>query len=534
VQKNSFIVTYGCTFTPGKLLAKLAADTVKPNACCVVRDWREFLHSRSLRDIPGIGRKLETKLQPHGLCTVNDIWDLEQDAVSVVGGIIGTGNADKIVRFCYGKDDRPVTPAIRKSIGAECNYGVRFNGPYGVDYMMQGLAKEVHSRMVGAAVRGSKIVLKVMKSKDPSKVPGKFLGHGLCDSFSRSAEMSLTRDKDVIFLAAMKLYEKLAVNDSSVRGIGIVITSLKSDDEVSASNLSPSKLSEWLQKDKSTTVCDGHESRELHETLKQDLFSLPENDLCGTSDCATMPSFSQLDQDVLRNLPENILMEVRATYGHKSSSQTSSNTSLINSSKSRSPGKSYQNDKPIPIAGQASVRRMLKLACVKSGDEQLGSNDLSLSQLDRLPLELQLQLANEDDVKIMKKSKHKINRTIKSDQNDTNHVEILAVGGLQVEERSSGSPEKQCTNFHQDNVLPLQEFISSNPNPDSRAIDKVRDFLSLCVHERKLDDAVIFLRTIKNMSNGWDDNIYSWLRKSTMDEINSRTGDVLDIKWLGL
>ncbi|KAL3768046.1 hypothetical protein ACHAW5_001433 [Stephanodiscus triporus] len=515
---------------PNKLLAKLAADTVKPNACCVVRDWREFLHSRSLRDIPGIGRKLETKLQSHGLCTVDDIWDLEQDAVSVVGGIIGTGNADKIVRFCYGKDDRPVTPAIRKSIGAECNYGVRFNGPYGVDYMMQGLAKEVHSRMVVAAVRGSKIVLKVMKSKDPSKVPGKFLGHGHCDSFSRSAEMSLTRDKEVIFLAAMKLYEKLVVNDSSVRGIGILITSLKSDDEVSALNSSPSKLSEWLQKDKSTTVCDGHESRELHETLKQDLFSLPENDQCGTSGFATMPSFSQLDQDVLSNLPENILMEVRATYGHKSSSQTSSNTSLLNPSKSRSPGKSFQNDKPIPIVGQASVRRMLKLACVKSGDEQLGSNDLSLSQLDRLPLELQLQLANQDEVKIMKKSKHKINRIIKSDQNDTNDVEFLAVGGLQVK----GSPENQCTNFHQDNVLPLQDFISSNPDPDSGAIDKVRDFLSLCVHERKLDDAVIFLRTIKNMSNGWADNIYSWLRKSTMDEINSRTGDVLDIKWLGL
>ena len=470
------------------------------------------------------------------MCTVNDIWDLgdsnataEQDAASVVGEIIGTGNAEKIVRFCYGKDDRAVTPAIRKSIGAECNWGVRFNGPFGVDYMMQGLAKEVQNRMVKAAVRGSKLVLKVMKSKDPSKIPGKFLGHGLCDSLSRSSEMTLTRDKDVIFLAAMKLYEKLGVNDSSIRGIGIVINSLISDDEVSTVNSSPSKLSEWLQKDRSATIFDSHESSPM-----RDIFSSSGSDLCGASDCATMPSFSQLDQDVLRSLPENILMEIRATYGHQSSNP-SSNTSQLKLSKSRSPKKNYQNDKRIPIAGQASVRRMLKLACVKAGDEQLDSNDLSLTQLDCLPLELQLQVANGDDVKIMRKSKNKPNGTIKFDHNDLTDVEILSARSSHVEdERGSTSPEKQFKFFYLENVLPLRDFISSNPNPDSRAIDTVRDFLSVGVHETRLDDVVTFLRTIKNMDNGWDNKIYSQLRKSTMDQINSTTGDELDVKWLGL
>jgi DNA repair protein REV1 len=467
------------------------------------------------------------------LCTINDVWDLEHDAVDVVSEIIGTSHADKIVKFCYGQDDRPVTPAVRKSIGVECNYGVRFNGPYGVDYMMQGLSKEVQNRMARAAVRGSKLVLKIMKSKDPTKIPGKFLGHGQCDSLSRSAEVTLTRDKDVIYSTAMKLYEKLSVNDSSIRGLGIVMNSLKSDVEVENLDSSPSKLSEWLQKDTTGTKNGSHKSCEMHEIIKQDLFSLPEYDLCGASDSTAMPSFSQLDQDVLRSLPENILMEVRATYGHKSSSQISSNSPLLKSSNS---GKSHRNDKPITIAGQPSVRRMLKLACIKSGDEQLVGRDLSLSQLEYLPLELQLQVANDDDVKIVKKSKHKSNRPMKPDQNDhLTDVDVLSVHNSPAkEDRSGPCAMNNFTNFYAENILPLKDFISSNPDPDSSAIDAVGDFLSLCVCERRLDDVVVFLRTIKNMNYGWDSNIYSLLRKSTIDQINSMTGNVLDVEWLGL
>ena len=53
--------------------------------------------------------------------------------------------------------------------------------------------------------------------------------------------------------------------------------------------------------------------------------------------------------------------------------------------------------KPIPIVGTTiSVWRMLKLACIKLGDDELGNNYFTLSQLDRLPMECQLQLANGD------------------------------------------------------------------------------------------------------------------------------------------
>ena len=484
---------------PNKFLAKLAADRVKPNAYCVVRDWRNFLDNLSLRDIPGIGRKLETKLQPYGLCTVNDIWELNQDAVSVVGQIIGVRNATKIVQFCHGKDDRIVTPAIRKSIGAECNYGVRFDGPYGIDHMMNGLAKEIHSRMTKAAVRGTKLVLKLMKSKDTSKLPGKFLGHGSCDSLSRSIDITLTREQDVIFSAAMKLYEKIGVDDSSIRGVGIVINSLKSDDEASTS--SPSKLFEWLQKDNSVEINDS------------------------PSYCETMPSFSQLDQDVLSSLPEDVLAEVRSTYGK------TRNSSLPNLSKSWPP----QKDKPISIVGQPSVRRMLKLASIKSGVEELGNNDFTLSQLDRLPMERQLQLANGDAIEIVKGSKYRISKITITDHNDASDDEKSTFRTLQDDEQGRDShKELPIINFHHANIKPLREFILANPKPDSEVVDTVQDFFSVCINERRIDDVVILLRSIKNMNDGWNSTIYSRLRDSILDLITFTTGDVLDVQWLGL
>ena len=221
----------------------------------MVTDWRGFLDNASLRNIPGVGSKLQKKLEAHSFSLVNDVWELggESEAETVLGELIGRGHAAKIVQYCHGKDDRPVTPAIRKSIGAECNYGVRFDGPYGVDYMMQGLAAEVQKRMTNAGVRGSKLVLKVMKSKDATKVPGKFLGHGRCDSFSRSIDISLTRDKDIISAAAMKLFHRLGIDKDAVRGMGIVISSLK-EDGVETSVSSPTKLSAWLKKDSSPSA----------------------------------------------------------------------------------------------------------------------------------------------------------------------------------------------------------------------------------------------------------------------------------------
>ncbi|KAL7553046.1 hypothetical protein ACHAWF_016292 [Thalassiosira exigua] len=532
---------------PNKLLAKLAADRVKPNASFVVKAWREFLANLSLRDIPGIGRKLQKKLQIHGLVTVNDVWDLEDNAVNAIGEIIGKGNAHKIVQYCNGKDDRAVTPVMRKSIGAECNYGVRFDGPYSVEYMIQGLAKEVEARMTSAGVRGSKLTVKVMKSKDPSKVPGKFLGHGLCENFSKSADTLLTRDRDIIASAALKSYHGLAhtalIDDKSVRGMGIVMTCLKHDDEVDSLSSSPSKLSAWLKQDCPTPKLSDRNLSPSEENENADqakaTFSIEDHhDVEPTaanhsdSSC-TMPTFSQLDQDVLTSLPEDILNEVKSHYGKSPRQEIDDrNQSSPNPSKRKSLPKYNKDVNPIPIAGQTSVRRMLKLACIKSGDDKLDESGFSLSQLECLPLEVQLQIANGDCIEIAKRQNHKPKKTnesysITADQNCPK-TETQAAQITELERGDSGS------NFYRDNVAPIQSFIRSSPNPGLEEVERMENFLSVCVSEGRAADAVTFLRTMKNMNGGWDHTIYEQLRDSIIGRVSSTTDSMLDIKWLGL
>ena len=511
-----------------QLMAKLAADRIKPNACCLVKEWKEFLDTVELRDLPGIGRKMQKKLQPRGLCTVNDVWELGDDAEHELAEIIGRATAHKIVQYCHGKDDRAITPAKRKSIGAECNYGVRFDGSYGVNYMMKGLGKEVNKRMAGVGVRGSKLVLKMMISKDPTKMPGKWLGHGLCDSVSRSVDIPLTRDEAIISSAGMKLYEKLAVDDSSIRGMGIVINALKFDDELNLVS-SPTKLSSWLQN-----------SPEVDEEdrAKQVTFEIEGNDTASTA--PTLPTtFSQLDQDVLSNLPSDILMEVKSMYGRKSSQQSPrASGASPKSTKLKCLTKSKQSDKAISIEGQTSVRRMLKLACVKSGDEQIGSNDITLSQLDCLPLEVQLQIANGDDIEISKKPKHRAKRVavelhpLMADQDELDdETEVVLLQSLEIECHERDEP---INNFHDENIVPLKQFVSSNPNPDSHAVETVTAFLSLCINESRIDDTVIFLRTIKNMQNSWGGEIYKELKEVVLHKMMRKTGYKLDVMWLGL
>lgn len=126
IRKDIFDATE-CTVSIGvsrnKFLAKLAADKVKPDASEVVKDYRELLDGLALRDLHGVGRRIEKKLIINGLHTVNDVWDLREDAERVLSEIAGAAVSRKIVNFCYGKDERQLTPQIRKTIGAECNYG---------------------------------------------------------------------------------------------------------------------------------------------------------------------------------------------------------------------------------------------------------------------------------------------------------------------------------------------------------------------------------------------------------------------------
>ena len=112
-----------CTASVGvganKFLAKLATDKAKPDGSFVVKDNYELLYKLNLRDLPGIGWKLDRKLQANHLESVRDVLALGDEAKNKLCSLLGAGNGQKILDYIDGKDDRPVEPAKRKTIGAE-------------------------------------------------------------------------------------------------------------------------------------------------------------------------------------------------------------------------------------------------------------------------------------------------------------------------------------------------------------------------------------------------------------------------------
>ena len=112
-----------CTASVGvganKFLAKLATDKAKPDGSFVVKDNYELLYKLKLRDLPGIGWKLDRKLQANHLESVKDVLALGDEAKNKLCSLLGAGNGRKLLDYIDGKDDRPVESAKRKTIGAE-------------------------------------------------------------------------------------------------------------------------------------------------------------------------------------------------------------------------------------------------------------------------------------------------------------------------------------------------------------------------------------------------------------------------------
>ncbi len=101
-----------------KLLAKLGSDYNKPNGLTVITPKRtnDFLQSISLRDIPGIGKSAQSKMEILGIFTIEDLKALSRDECIKYFNSHGS----TLYEYVRGIDNREVIPfRERKSIGHE-------------------------------------------------------------------------------------------------------------------------------------------------------------------------------------------------------------------------------------------------------------------------------------------------------------------------------------------------------------------------------------------------------------------------------
>jgi DNA repair protein REV1 len=521
--RGDIIAETQCTVTIGigenKLLAKLGADKVKQNGgnnLLHVKDSESFMQNVKLRELPGIGYKLGKKLHSKNLLNVQDILDYGDEGKIQLTTILGPGNGTKLFNYCRGKDDRRVEASPRKTIGAECNYGVRFDGPYGVDHMVMGLSTEVEKRMESVGVLGKNITVKIKQRKPNAPPPGKFNGHGPCFDHSKSANLptnTATRDASLISVQAMELFDALCIEKDDIRGMGIVISKLES---ANSSSVLHGGMEKWLD-DKSF-------KRDRNENCTSASSNIQSNQKSETPGC--------IDKEPLGN---NTAKEVHEPSNHQKvriqSTHTREETSTSNNGKAtRIRTKKKPTSRP---PRQNDVKRMFKLASVKAGLDQISINGdpVSLTQLDSLPLDVQLQVANHDNIRArmngMKTQNASTTVIELSDSDDSviAYESSIAEGPLQCDEGS---------NFYQSNILPFRKYLDASMEPSEEDVRKVRTFLHICFDEKRLDDLVMYLRIIKQRKNDWGTIHYPTILREVVEIAKKKEGRNLDLVSLGL
>lgn len=499
---------------------------------------------------------------------------------------------------------------------SQCNYGVRFNGPYGVDWMIAGLAKEVQRRMDGVGVKGSKLTLKVKQRKKGAKSPPKFLGHGSCHNLSRSTDIpgSLpTRQWSVFSRVGFELFEQLAVPADQVRGMGLVVSKLTEDKSGRAEKIVPAPLTDWFsgadlvekpgyvakgdrdkacnltQHDVSTPKKAGQSSYNKDPTKapRCDRVTLglnthsPKTQIGGqegdplTYHDIAIPAHSQIHMSQVDALPSpfrrGVLQRMREEAGKRchlgvgpisaeaeSTAISSEQTRYkVTSGKGTGADGATEETESETRSNQVSVKHLLKLAQVKYGKDNLADalgDPVSLTQLECLPLQLQLQVANTDEkIQLQGSRKQKASSSSKEESHlrpskdsrvsssikKTSHGSSNKLRNTAVEHNDTQAEDilegKQKTlSIFQRDIAPLQTFLDGNPGVSTEALSKVSAFLCMCIEDRRIEDVVKMLRSIRNRTDGWGKKAYHVILDQTSRKVRDVIGFPLDIHQLRL
>jgi DNA repair protein REV1 len=225
--------TRGCEASvgigPNKLIARLATRRAKPRGQFRVAaaDVAPFLAPMPIASLTGVGRSVEARLRAMHIATVGDLACRELHALQREFGVVA---GSKLACAAQGVDDSAVEPpGERESLGAECNWGVRFTTRAQADAFLDGLAAELGERLREDGRRGRTLTLKARRSRDITKEPFKFLGCGECDALSRSVSFQCALGGAAhaqLAAEAKLLLNALSIPPDHIRGLGLGMSNL--------------------------------------------------------------------------------------------------------------------------------------------------------------------------------------------------------------------------------------------------------------------------------------------------------------------
>ena len=322
--------------------------------------------------------------------------------------------------------------------------------------------------MKGVGVKGLKVTLKVKKRKPNAPPPPKFLGHGSCFNLSKSLDApQFTRDALVLSTVATKLFESLDVPKDDVRGMGMVVSNLRTDE---------------------TESFDGNRNIEKFFQKK-----------CSTED-------SKIDATKCRNHEVVAVSEGKPrTIGRASKSGTVK-------------AQSYD---PCPQDQQDDLS--VEVVEMKPGDEWdvalPAFSQIHMSQVDALPSPLRRQIKS----KIERENNR--SRKLLAHHGYAFSAGASEAGGLRdphttetfSNDENTKSPPSNFSHtpyedlslaaadsrhFFLENILPLSKYLDENP-PCTFSIEKVVAFFGELTKDSRYFDAIRLLRSIQHRRDTW-------------------------------
>jgi hypothetical protein len=177
-----------------------------------------MLNELSVCDLPGFGHNLMEKCTRLNVSTCKDVRSV---SFSLLKKELGERTAQSLLEFSQGIDNRVLENKLRQSVGGDVNWGIRFTEEGQVAVFLREFSEDIFQRLAANDLAASHLTVNVKKKLYQGE-PGKFLGCGHCQDFSKSTQTALPiRSAAQLFEQVHLLYREIGVPFPEVRGVGI-------------------------------------------------------------------------------------------------------------------------------------------------------------------------------------------------------------------------------------------------------------------------------------------------------------------------
>lgn len=127
---------------------------------------------------------------------VQNCADLQKVSLGDLQKEFGTKSGQLLYSMCRGIDNSKLNlEHVRKSVSAEVNYGIRFENEQDARNFLTKLSLEVSQRLKKVNAAGRSVTLKLMvRAKEAPREARKFMGHGVCDYFTKTKNLMTAVD----------------------------------------------------------------------------------------------------------------------------------------------------------------------------------------------------------------------------------------------------------------------------------------------------------------------------------------------------